>query len=118
MLYVQRGLEKDLAMKVAEQLSAPDRLGPHMRDELGIDPSAEPRPPKPSAAFVFRPRDSTRTSTRIFFAPRPAVRERARKKASQYGHLGRRRAKCRSRAGRTVEGVPGRVARSKSSTPP
>jgi VIT1/CCC1 family predicted Fe2+/Mn2+ transporter len=36
-IYVKRGLEKELAMKVAEQLSAHDRLGAHMRDELGID---------------------------------------------------------------------------------
>ncbi len=31
MIYVKRGLEKDLAMKVAQQLSAQDRLGSHMR---------------------------------------------------------------------------------------
>jgi VIT1/CCC1 family predicted Fe2+/Mn2+ transporter len=31
-------------MKVAEQLSARDRLGAHMRDELGIDQSALSRP--------------------------------------------------------------------------
>jgi VIT1/CCC1 family predicted Fe2+/Mn2+ transporter len=37
MIYVKRGLEKDLAMKVAEQLSARDRLGAHLRDELGIE---------------------------------------------------------------------------------
>ena len=37
MIYVKRGLEQQLAMKVAEQLSAHDRLGAHMRDELGID---------------------------------------------------------------------------------
>jgi VIT1/CCC1 family predicted Fe2+/Mn2+ transporter len=43
-IYVKRGLEKDLAMKVAEQLSARDRLGAHMRDELGIDQSALSRP--------------------------------------------------------------------------
>jgi len=36
MIYVKRGLEKELAMKVAEQLSVRDRLGAHMRDELGI----------------------------------------------------------------------------------
>jgi VIT1/CCC1 family predicted Fe2+/Mn2+ transporter len=44
MIYVKRGLEKDLAMKVAEQLSAHDRLGAHMRDELGIDQAALARP--------------------------------------------------------------------------
>jgi VIT1/CCC1 family predicted Fe2+/Mn2+ transporter len=44
MIYVKRGLDKDLAMKVAEQLSARDRLGAHLRDELGIDPSTLARP--------------------------------------------------------------------------
>jgi VIT1/CCC1 family predicted Fe2+/Mn2+ transporter len=44
MIYVKRGLEKELAMKVAEQLSAHDRLGAHMRDELGIDQTSLARP--------------------------------------------------------------------------
>ena len=44
MIYVKRGLEQDLAMKVAEQLSAHDRLGAHMRDELGIDQASLARP--------------------------------------------------------------------------
>jgi VIT1/CCC1 family predicted Fe2+/Mn2+ transporter len=44
MIYVKRGLDKDLAMKVAEQLSAHDRLTAHVRDELGIDPTALSRP--------------------------------------------------------------------------
>jgi len=44
MIYVKRGLAKDLAMKVAEQLSAHDRLGAHMRDELGIDQTSLARP--------------------------------------------------------------------------
>src|SRR4051794_13750207 len=35
-IYVQRGLDKQLAMQVAQQLSAHDRLGAHLRDELGI----------------------------------------------------------------------------------
>jgi VIT1/CCC1 family predicted Fe2+/Mn2+ transporter len=43
-IYVKRGLEPDLAMKVAEQLSAHDRLGAHMRDELGIDQTSLARP--------------------------------------------------------------------------
>ncbi len=37
MIYQKRGLEKELAMKVAQQLSARDRLGTHLRDELGIE---------------------------------------------------------------------------------
>lgn len=44
MIYVNRGLDDELAMKVAEQLSAHDRLGAHLHDELGIDPSALARP--------------------------------------------------------------------------
>jgi VIT1/CCC1 family predicted Fe2+/Mn2+ transporter len=35
-IYEKRGLRKGLALEVAEQLSAHDRLGAHMRDELGI----------------------------------------------------------------------------------
>jgi VIT1/CCC1 family predicted Fe2+/Mn2+ transporter len=44
MIYVKRGLDHDLAMKVAVQLSAHDRLGAHARDELGLDPSSLSRP--------------------------------------------------------------------------
>jgi vacuolar iron transporter family protein len=43
-IYVKRGLEQELAMRVAEQLSAHDRLGAHMRDELGIDQHSLARP--------------------------------------------------------------------------
>ena len=44
MIYVKRGVDHDLAMKVAEQLSARDRLGAHMKDELGIDQASRARP--------------------------------------------------------------------------
>src|SRR5450756_71664 len=44
LIYVKRGLEKELAMTVAEQLSASDHLGAHLRDELGIDQDALARP--------------------------------------------------------------------------
>jgi VIT1/CCC1 family predicted Fe2+/Mn2+ transporter len=43
-IYTKRGLDKSLAMKVAEQLTAHDNLGAHLRDELGIDPKALARP--------------------------------------------------------------------------
>jgi VIT1/CCC1 family predicted Fe2+/Mn2+ transporter len=43
-IYIARGLEKELATKVAEQLSAKDRLSSHLRDELGIDQAALARP--------------------------------------------------------------------------
>jgi VIT1/CCC1 family predicted Fe2+/Mn2+ transporter len=35
-IYVSRGLDPDLALRVAEQLSAGDTLAAHARDELGI----------------------------------------------------------------------------------
>ena len=44
LIYMKRGLERELAMKVAEQLSARDRLGAHLRDELGIDQASLARP--------------------------------------------------------------------------
>jgi VIT1/CCC1 family predicted Fe2+/Mn2+ transporter len=43
-IYVRRGLERELAMQVARQLSAHDRLGAHLRDELGIVETARARP--------------------------------------------------------------------------
>jgi len=43
-IYVKRGLDREMAMKVAQQLSVHDRLGAHVRDELGLDPSSLSRP--------------------------------------------------------------------------
>lgn len=43
-LYMGRGLERELAFKVAEQLSAHDALGAHGRDELGISEVLAARP--------------------------------------------------------------------------
>ncbi len=43
-IYVKRGLDKELSIRVAEQLSAHDSLGAHLRDELGIDPQALAQP--------------------------------------------------------------------------
>lgn len=43
-IYVQRGLELELARKVAEQLMAHDALGAHARDELGISAVHAARP--------------------------------------------------------------------------
>jgi VIT1/CCC1 family predicted Fe2+/Mn2+ transporter len=39
-IYVKRGLDERLARQVAEQLASWDRLGAHLRDELGIDPQS------------------------------------------------------------------------------
>jgi len=49
-IYVQRGLEPVLARSVAEQLTAADPLGAHLRDELGITHATKARPWQ--AAFV------------------------------------------------------------------
>jgi len=43
-IYVRRGLERTLALQVAEQLSARDRLGAHLKDELGIERKTRARP--------------------------------------------------------------------------
>ena len=43
-IYVKRGLDEDLARKVAEQLSRKDVLATHLRDELGIDKATIARP--------------------------------------------------------------------------
>jgi VIT1/CCC1 family predicted Fe2+/Mn2+ transporter len=43
-IYVQRGLEPGLARSVAEQLTAADPLGAHLRDELGITHATKARP--------------------------------------------------------------------------
>lgn len=43
-IYIDRGLEKDLAQEVAEQLMAHDALGAHARDELGISEKLSARP--------------------------------------------------------------------------
>ena len=43
-IYVSRGLDHDLALKVADQLMARDALGAHARDELGISTFTTARP--------------------------------------------------------------------------
>ena len=43
-IYVNRGLDKHLAHEVAVQLSNHDRLGAHLRDELGIVEATRARP--------------------------------------------------------------------------
>lgn len=56
-IYVKRGLDPELANKVAEQLSKSDRLGAHMRDELGIEQGSLARPVQAAlisaASFAF-----------------------------------------------------------------
>ncbi|MEJ1999655.1 MAG: VIT family protein [Maritimibacter sp.] len=43
-IYVERGLEKDLAQEVAKQLTAKDALAAHARDEIGISHTITARP--------------------------------------------------------------------------
>ena len=43
-IYVKRGLDKELAARVAEQLMAHDALGAHARDELGLSEMTMARP--------------------------------------------------------------------------
>ena len=43
-IYVDRGLDRDLAEKVARQLTERDALGSHARDELGISDTVTARP--------------------------------------------------------------------------
>ncbi len=55
-IYVARGLDADLAAKVAAQLMAVDALGAHARDELGLSEGSRARPIQAAfssaAAFV------------------------------------------------------------------
>ncbi len=43
-IYIKRGLTPDLAVQVAQQLTAHDALGAHKRDELGITDTLSARP--------------------------------------------------------------------------
>lgn len=43
-IYVSRGLDRDLALQVADQLTAHDAIGAHARDELGISEGQRARP--------------------------------------------------------------------------
>jgi VIT1/CCC1 family predicted Fe2+/Mn2+ transporter len=56
-IYQDRGLDKELSIKVAEQLTEHDALGAHARDELGINEITQARPLQAAlasgAAFVF-----------------------------------------------------------------
>jgi VIT1/CCC1 family predicted Fe2+/Mn2+ transporter len=49
-IYVDRGLERELARKVAEQLMAKDALAAHARDELGLSEVMRARPFQAAAA--------------------------------------------------------------------
>ncbi len=55
LIYVKRGLHKDLAHQVAVELTKHDQLTAHLRDELGIDPDELARPLQAAwiSAFSF-----------------------------------------------------------------
>src|SRR3569623_631899 len=49
-IYRKRGLDRELALQVADQLMAHDALGAHMRDDLGIHDAMVARPVQAAAA--------------------------------------------------------------------
>jgi VIT1/CCC1 family predicted Fe2+/Mn2+ transporter len=51
-VYMQRGLDADLAEQVARQLMAKDALGAHTRDELGISEVASAKPVQAAGALA------------------------------------------------------------------
>ncbi|WP_339840149.1 VIT family protein [uncultured Maribacter sp.] len=56
-IYEERGLDENLALQVAEQLTAHDALGAHARDELGINEITQANPLlaalSSGASFIF-----------------------------------------------------------------
>ena len=52
-IYMKRGLDPQLAQKVAEQLSARGRLKAHLRDELGLQASFRARPLQAAVVSAF-----------------------------------------------------------------
>lgn len=52
-IYIQRGLDPSLAMKVAEQLTAGGALAAHARDELGLSEVHSARPVQAAFASAF-----------------------------------------------------------------
>lgn len=52
-IYVERGLDKDLAKQVAVQLMKHDALGAHARDELGITAEGKARPVQAALASAL-----------------------------------------------------------------
>lgn len=52
-IYVNRGLDRQLAVQVAEQLMAHDALAAHARDELGIHEFTRARPIQAAIASAF-----------------------------------------------------------------
>jgi vacuolar iron transporter family protein len=73
-IYVARGLDPELAQKVAVQLTAKDALGTHARDELGISETLSARPVQ--AAFASAGSftiGAVLPLLLVFFVPREAL---------------------------------------------
>ncbi len=73
-IYVKRGLDKELARQVADQLMAHDALGAHARDELGISELTTARPVQ--AALASAATFSVGAGLPLlatFLSPRPAL---------------------------------------------
>lgn len=75
-IYIKRGLSPDLARKVAEELTAHDALGAHMRDELGMTEVSAARPLQAALASALSfsvgaalPLVATAVSPRELFLP-------------------------------------------------
>jgi VIT1/CCC1 family predicted Fe2+/Mn2+ transporter len=74
-IYVERGLDEDLARRVADQLTAHDALAAHARDELGISSASRARPVQ--AALASASSFAVGAALPLFvaaIAPPPALR--------------------------------------------
>lgn len=73
-IYVKRGLQRELAQQVAEQLTAHDAIGSHARDELGITDTLRARPAQAalSSAAAFAT-GSMLPIVAVLLAPAPQV---------------------------------------------
>ncbi|HEX4481575.1 MAG TPA: VIT family protein [Rudaea sp.] len=52
-IYVKRGLQRELAAQVADQLMAHDALDAHLRDELGMSEMSKPQPFQAASASAI-----------------------------------------------------------------
>jgi VIT1/CCC1 family predicted Fe2+/Mn2+ transporter len=52
-IYIKRGLDRELAERVARALTEKDPLAAHLRDELGIEPHSRARPLQAAAASAL-----------------------------------------------------------------
>ncbi len=75
-IYQNRGLDRSLARKVAEQLMARDALGAHARDELGITETLRARPIQAAVASALSfAAGAAIPIASAYFSPTPWVAE-------------------------------------------